>query len=452
MRAVIPTLFAALLAAVLSAAGPDPDPVADAEKLLQKRDYRGAEIALREILKSDPSNARAHGNLALALIRQKKTREAIDEARLAAAFGPDQPEARYIYGWALLEGGRPAEAARELEKAVAARPDSAPALDALAEAYAATRDPRAPGVREKLIALEPSNPAHRAALAELYWSEEKFADGNRVADAAIAAFPKDVGLQIAYGRALVEQKQFLDAAARLESARQLGASGEAFLILLGNAVREAGRPEEAATVFAAASRQFPESPQARAEYGRILLAAGKTEEAAGELREAVRLDPKDAGLQIDLGRAYESLGRLEEAEAAYREGTRLSPRLPRAHYALGRLLLKTGRREEAEKELATHKELYELALQRVSASPARVADLDLARTLLRRGEASQALAIFQGLPESADSLVGSAEALSRMGRHAEAIRALEKARTLSPEDRDIETLLAAERSRAAETR
>jgi tetratricopeptide (TPR) repeat protein len=58
--------------------------------------------------------------------------------------------------------------------------------------------------------------------------------------------------------------------------------------------------------------------------------------------------------------------------------------------------------------------------------------------------------MFQALPESADSLAGSAEALSRLGRHAEALRALEKARDLAPEDRHIEALLAAERSRAAE--
>jgi predicted Zn-dependent protease len=450
MRAVLGPLSAALLAAALTAASPDP--LADAEKLLERRDYRGAEIALREILKTDPSNARAHGNLALALLEQKKIREAIDEGRLAAAFGPKQPEARYIYGWALLAGGRPADAARELEVAVAGRPESAAAVSALAAAYTAVGDPRAITVRETLIRLEPGVPAHRTALAELYWRQEKLAEGNRVAEEAIAALPASAELQVSYGRALVEQSRFLDAAEHLGAARKLGASGEAFLLLLGNAQRDAGRLDEAEKTFAAAAREYPSSPKARADLGRLLLAAGRAEEAFGELQAAAELDRKDAALRIDLGRACEGAGRLDEAEAAYREGIRLAPRLPRGHYALGRLLLKRGQREEAEKELATHRELYEQAMQRASATEKRAGELDFARTRLREGDAARALAMFQALPESADSLVGAAEALSRLGRHGEAMRALEKASALSPEDRRIETLLAAERSRAAEAK
>ena len=429
-----------------------PDPIQSAEKLLEKRDYRGAELAFREILKTDPSNARAHGNLALALLEQKKTREAIDEARLAAAFGPDQPEARYIYGWALLEGGRPEEAARELEKAVAARPNAAPALSALADAYAATKDPRAPAAREKLILLEPGNAGHRAALAELYWRDEKSADGNRIAEEAIAAIPANADLQTRYGRALVQQGRFLDGVKHLEAARALGASSEAFLLLLASAQREGGRIAEAEGVLSAAAREYPASPAVRADYGRLLLASGRTEEALAELQVAARLDPRDAGLQLDLGRALESLGRLDEAEAAYREGIRLAPRLPRGHYALGRLLMKRGRREEAEKELAIHRELYERGLQLVSASETRAGELAMAQNRLREGDAAEALSLFRSLPESADSLVGAAEALSRLGRHAESVLTLEKARTLAPEDKRIDPLLAAERSRAADAK
>lgn len=448
MRGVTGAVSALLFAALAAVASPDP--LADAEKLLERRDYRGAEIALREILRTDPSNARAHGNLALVLLEQKKTREAIDEARLAVAFGPQAPEARYIYGWALLSGGRPAEAARELEKAVTARPNAAPALSALAEAYTATSDPRARDVLRKLIVLEPGVAGHRAALAELYWSEETFEDGNRVAEEAVAAIPASADLKVRYGRTLAQQGRFLDAIGQLEAARGLGASGEAFLLLLASAHREGGHPEEAEKLLRTAARDFPSSAQIRGDYGRLLLASGRAEEAVAELREASRLDPRDASLQLDFGRACESTGRLDEAEAAYREAIRLAPRLPRGHYALGRLLLKRGRREEAEKELATHRELYDRGLERVSASETRAGELALAQARLREGQAAEALTIFRSLPESADSLLGAAEALSRLGRHAEAVRTLEKARALAPEDERVEPRLAAERSRVGQ--
>ncbi len=79
-------------------------------------------IQLRQAIDADPSSARAHGDLALALLGLHKKREAVDAARLAAAFGPQLPEARYIYGLALAADGRPVEAAREFEKAVALKP------------------------------------------------------------------------------------------------------------------------------------------------------------------------------------------------------------------------------------------------------------------------------------------------------------------------------------------
>jgi predicted Zn-dependent protease len=450
MRAVMGRFGAALLAAVLAAASPDP--LADAERILQKRDYRGAELAFREILKTDPSNARAHGNLALALLGQKKSREAIDEARLAAAFGPKQPEARYIYGRALLEGGRPQEAARELEVAVAARPDSAPAVATLAAAYGASGDPRAAPLREKLIALEPKVPAHRAALAELYWGEERFADGNRVAEEAIVVFPKDSDLRVRYGRAMLQQMRFLDSAAQIEEARRLGVTTEASLLLLASAYREGGRADDAEGVLTVAIREYPSSAAVRGDYGRLLLASGRPEDALTQLQEASRIDARDASLALDLGLALETVGRLEEAEAAYRRAVALSPRSARGHYALGRLLMKRGQRAEAEKELAAHRELYDRALARISSSQAQAAEIDMAKSQLRQGKAEHALSLFRKLPESADSLVGAAEALSRLGRHAEAIRTLEEARALAPDDKRIDPLLAAERSRAAEPR
>jgi Flp pilus assembly protein TadD len=54
---------------------------------------------------------------------------------------------------------------------------------------------------------------------------------------------------------------------------------------------------------------------------------------------------------------------------------------------------------------------------------------------------------FAALPETPDSLLGRAAALSRLKRHAEAVRVLERARVLAPEDERIRTQLALEKSR-----
>ncbi|MFY9549929.1 MAG: tetratricopeptide repeat protein, partial [Thermoanaerobaculia bacterium] len=156
-------------------------------------------------------------------------------------------------------------------------------------------------------------------------------------------------------------------------------------------------------------------------------------------------------IQLDYGRALESLGRFPEAEAAYRRAVQRSPNLPRGHYALGRLLLRQGRKNEGDAELSIHRSLYERGLKKVSEADARAAESALGWADLHKGKAEAALARFTSLPESPDTLLGRAEALSRLNRHAEAVRTLERARTLAPEDRRVERLLAAERLRAEET-
>ena len=445
-------LRATLLLGVFSSAlaAQEPSPLARAEKLLGQRNYAAAEKALAEILASEPRNARAHGNLALALLAQGKTREAIDEGRLAAAFGPDLPEARYIYGLTLAAGGFPREAARELEKALAGREDAPAPVGALADAYATTGDSRAAGLYRRLIVLEPASPRHRASLAEHLWRVGQTDEGNRVMEEAIAAFPSNEDLLVRYGRALVRQHRSLDGAARLEAARELGATGEAFALLLASAYAEAGRGAEAESVLEAAARTYPASADVRAELGRLRLATGRAEEALPELTEASRLNPRSAETQLDLGRAYETLGKLDEAETAYRAAARLAPKLPRTHYALGRLLLRRGKRAEAEAELEIHQAAYERGLKRVSETDALTGELALGWARLKDGDAPGALQIFEALPESPDSLIGKGEALGRMGRHREAVRALEHARSLDPGDPRVASLLADARSRAAE--
>ena len=120
--------------------GEDPA-LLEAEALLEKKSYKKAEEALRAIVAAAPANARAQGDLALALLSQGKTREAVDAARLAAAFAPETPEARYIYALTLKAAGRNVEAARELEKTVALKPGQATLLRALAE-HLSQRDRR----------------------------------------------------------------------------------------------------------------------------------------------------------------------------------------------------------------------------------------------------------------------------------------------------------------------
>ncbi len=446
-------LSAALLTCLVCAdPSPTPGPLERGEKLLGQKQYEKAQAQLRKAVEQDPTSARAYGNLALALIPQHKNREAVDAARLAAAFGPQLPEARYIFGLALSADGRPIEAARELERAVALKPGQAAPLAALAAAYAAAQDERTAATYETLLALRPADPKVRGDFAEYLWRTEKAAEGNRVMEEALLAFPSNVDLLGRYGRSLLLQDRPLDAARALEKARDLGAADALTVALLADSYELAGNARAARAVLVAGIEAHPSDASLQHDLGRIWLAEGRAEEALPPLEEAARLNPNSVDVQLDLGRALETAGRLDEADAAYRRAVRLAPGLPRSHYALGRLLQRQGKTAQAEQELAIHRTLYERGLEAVSRLNSRSAEVAYAWAELHKGNAASALDRFQALAETPESLRGRALALARLERHADAVVALERAQALAPDDHRIELLLWTERSLAGSAR
>jgi predicted CXXCH cytochrome family protein len=76
-----------------------------------------AERALRDGLRIVPDAAALHEALGLALVRQKKKREALAEFAAAAKAAPEDPRQTYIYAVALHNSGRAPEAIRLLEAA-----------------------------------------------------------------------------------------------------------------------------------------------------------------------------------------------------------------------------------------------------------------------------------------------------------------------------------------------
>jgi Flp pilus assembly protein TadD len=437
-----------LCAAAVSARPDDHPALAEAERLMAHKEYKKAEPLLREILEEEPSNARAHGNMALALLGQGRKADAVAEGRLAAVFAPEVPQARYIYGLTLAADGRHVDAAREFRKADELRPGQATILSALASAYAAADDERTAATYDRLIAAAPKDPEVRAELADYYWGVEKYEDGNRAMEAAIQAFPSDAGLARRYGRALSAQERYTDAAARLSAARRLGANDAGTLDLLGNALGQTGDIDGALEAFDAAAAADASDADSRHDAGRLLVAHGQPARALPYLEAAAKLAPSNGEIQLDLGRAYEGVDRLTDAEAAYRNAVRLSPKLARPHFALGSLLNRTGRREEGAKELEIHRSLFNEASARFSETERRGAEMALAWHQLQTGHAADALARFRSMPQSAPALYGQASALSRMGRHRDAVAALEQARSLAPTDQRIEALLVAERDAA----
>jgi Flp pilus assembly protein TadD len=118
-------------------------------------------------------------------------------------------------------------------------------------------------------------------------------------------------------------------------------------LLLGRALRLAGRPAEATAHLREALRINPRHPEVLDELGVTALALGDPGGAVRLLRQALALDPDAARYRSDLGVALERSGDPTGALQEYLAAERLDPALAPAQLNAGMLLLQLGRGSEA---------------------------------------------------------------------------------------------------------
>lgn len=252
--------------------------------------------------------------------------------------------------------------------------------------------------------------------------------------------PADVRLQANLGRALALADRYGEAAEVLERAVELGAGDVRTLLFWGSALWESGRPEAADPVLAramAAARGTGAEFLAAQQLGRLRLWAGRPEEAVAPLERAVALRPEAADARLDLARALEGAGRSEEALSAFREAVALAPDSHHARWGLAQTLARAGRREDAAEELAVYRRLYEADQERTRRIRRQEEALQRGWHLIETGRPGEAEAVFRGMEEGVEPLVGLARARAIQGDPKGAVEALERAVALAPDRRDL---------------
>ena len=144
-----------------------------AAKLLQEGQVEEAKVKLREAIRVDPQNIKAHYNLGLALLRGNQLNQAIVEFRTTLRRKPDHANAYYYLGRGLLAKNQVAAAVEALEEAVRLMPEAARAHNGLAVALATISGSKRPNSKlERAISelrtalrLEPANPLFQENLA-----------------------------------------------------------------------------------------------------------------------------------------------------------------------------------------------------------------------------------------------------------------------------------------------
>ena len=313
------------------------DPLDEAEKMLQKGQYAGAEENLQALVKTRPKNPQVWFDLGFARSHLGMTAEAAEAYQKAVDLAPDWFEANLNLGVALARSGKRPEAISALKHAVELRPSEP--------------TPGSPGTP-----IKPSGNGQQAIAKAWLTLAETMEDEGSDPRGAAAAYDKaselglsaDVSIAVRAGALLEKAGDPAGAEAHYRKAAENGDSaGMAKLIDL---LRSQKRDADAETWLRKYVAQNPQDARASVQLARLLIAEGKKDEASAILKP---MTGSAAGWQAnqELGELYLDNKEYAEATPLLQQAVAANPRDAQLHYDLGVALLHQLKYAEAEAEL-----------------------------------------------------------------------------------------------------
>jgi tetratricopeptide (TPR) repeat protein len=231
-------------------------------------------------------------NLAVAFYDDGQLDQAITHYQRALALRPDHAPAHNNLGAALRAQGRLDEAVASYERALAAQPDYADAHYNLANAL-----------------LDANKP-------------EQAAEHFRV---ALGAIPDSAGVRNNLGIALANEGRMEEAIAEFRAALQVEPDSAKTHRNLGKALSEMGRTKEGIEYLRRATQLDPSDRDAHYDLGSDLLQLNQFAEAAKEFEAALAIAPDWAAAHNNLGIALASMGRMNDAISRFQQALKLDP-------------------------------------------------------------------------------------------------------------------------------
>lgn len=229
------------------------------------------------------------------------TQAACDTATALLASHPDQGQLWHLYGFAMLQGGRNADAHRALRRATELLPDNAEMWEHLGLAQSRLLQHSAADASfARSVALDPA--AHSA------WSNA--------------------------AKNAVDAGKYAHALHYAGKAAQLDPASLAAHCNMGNALARLQRSAEAETCYRRALALAPDSAEVHHSLGSALMNVDRDHEAATHFEQALALQPGHAHTHNMLGAVLMKLGRHDMAIASYRRALALKPDCPRWHTEL----------------------------------------------------------------------------------------------------------------------
>src|SRR6266849_6214646 len=314
----------------------------------QQGDFAGAEGLFRQQIKLRPDYPAGYNNLGSVLQQQAKLNDAIAAHRHAIRLNPNYAEALLALGNALKQQGNLEEAMEAYRSAIEARRDYPEAhnnigvllqmqgqLDQAAIAYS------------EAVALRPAYPEAQFNLGVVLHQRHEL-------DAAEAAYRRvislDPGIAVAHnnlGTVLKDQSLLDEALAAFENAFKLKPDYADALYNGGTVLQQQAKREEALAAYGHAIELRKDYADAINNAGIILQELGRAGEAVELYRRLLELMPAHADAYNNIGTALMAEGRASEAQVAFEQALTHRSDFPEAFYNLGNARRELGDLAEA---------------------------------------------------------------------------------------------------------
>ena len=397
---------------------------ADLEFRLGNRE-RALELVNRSIA-IDRSVPRAHHILANVCQDLGKVDRAISSYRRALRLNPYFAEAHNDLGHAYYVKDWLKEAIGCFEKAVEIAPEHEIAYENLGQIYRRQQRPaEARRNLQRALRLKLKN-----ALRRLF----RLAPGQTSLEAYFSGSPTELGQRmqalLQKTRDALASKDYAAAEAACRDALSTGPENADALYMLGYTLGQSGRIGEGIETFRTLLSVNGDDAETHFQLGKLYARSRRLDEAIGCYLATLKLVPNHAEAHSDLASVYQNLEMTREAEASARSALRHNPSLAHAHNNLAAVLFWTGA------DLAEAERHCREALRLKPELPEIRANLGL--VLKEQGRLDEALRAFdEGLRQSPnDATLHLSRGLMLQegyGRFDDALAAIRKAQFLDPE-------------------
>ena len=465
-----------------------------------------AENAYRAALSAAPARLPPRTSLVALLVRAGQTEKADAEVKALAKMAPGDPRTAYSQALVLIAQKNLPEAKKSLAQVLKAAPDDVPSLLLAgivafdthayleAESYfrkvvekapnalyprrllAASRlqigqTERALSDIQKLLAIAPNDPDVLALAGEAYLASGNVDQATRYYERLKSVKPDNSAVRTRLGLIMAATGDTARAIKELEAAAASDAnSADADLALISTYLRQ-GESDKALDAIAALERKRPDSPISHNLRGLAYSQKRDTSKARASFEKSLAVEPTYFPAAQNLAQMDLQDKKKEDAQKRFKDILAKDPNHEQALLSLAGLLAGERKYEEArsfiDKAIAAHPEsvtsrIALVRLQALQRDPK--AALDAAQTahnalpdnllLLRMlgiaqqasGDFAQAIATFQRLaaaePKAAEPQVRLAGAFLAAKRNDGAVRALQRALELDPEQSEVQRDLA----------